>query len=95
MASFLWNAEKNRQLIRDRGVSFQEIVAHIERGDLLDIRIHHNQERYPGQQIFIVQIEDYAYQVPFLESEDVFFLKTILPSRKATRDYLRRGSSDV
>lgn len=89
MASFLWNEEKNRQLIQDRGISFQEIVSHIQGDGLLDVRFHHNQERYPGQWIFIVRIGNYAYEVPFLESGGVFFLKTIIPSRKATRDYLR------
>ncbi len=72
MASYLWNEEKNQQLIRDRGISFQEIVSHLNSGDLLAILSHRNQERYPGQRIFIVRIGDYAYEVPFLESEAYF-----------------------
>lgn len=95
MASFLWNEEKNQQLIRDRGISFQEIVSHLNSTDLLAVLVHSNQERYPGQRIFVVRIGDYAYEVPFLESDGIFLLKTVFPSRKATRDYLRRRSGDV
>ena len=95
MALYLWNEDKNQQLIRDRGISFQDIVSRIDSGDLVATVEHHNQERYPGQRIFIVRIENYAYEVPFLESDDVFFLKTIIPSRKATRDYLRGSGSNV
>ena len=49
---------------------------------------HPNQERYPGQKIAVVLIEGYAYLVPFVENEEEIFLKTIIPSRKATRQYL-------
>lgn len=87
---FSWNNEKNESLKRERGVSFEEVVFHIERRDLLGIMEHSNQERYPGQRIFIVNINDYAYLVPFVESEGEVFLKTIIPSRKATSIYLRR-----
>ena len=95
MAYFLWNEDKNQQLIRDRGISFQDIVSHIDSGDLVATVEHRNQERYPGQRIFIVRIGNYAYEVPFLESGDVIFLKTVIPSRKATRDYLRGSGNDV
>lgn len=71
-------------------MSFEEVVFHIERGDLLDVLEHPNQERYPGQRIFVVDIDDYAYLIPFLESEAEVFLKTIIPSRKATNMYLGR-----
>lgn len=90
MKYFSWSNEKNESLQRERGVSFEEVVFHIERGDLLDILEHPNQERYPGQRIFVVDIGDYAYLVPFLEGEAEVFLKTIIPSRKATNTYLRR-----
>jgi hypothetical protein len=66
------------------------VVLHIERGDLLDILQHPNQARYSGQRIFVVSIDDYAYLVPFVEGEGEVFLKTIIPSRKATNLYLRR-----
>ena len=90
MPYFTWNGEKDESLKRERGVSFEETVFHIERGDLLDILEHPNQERYPGQRIFVVNIDGYAYLVPFVESESEVFLKTVIPSRKATDTYLRR-----
>ena len=89
MKYFSWNSEKNESLRRERGVSFEETVFHIERGDLLDILEHPNQERYPGQKIFVVNINGYAFLVPFVESETEVFLKTVIPSRKATDNYLR------
>ena len=88
MKYFSWDAEKNELLRRERGISFEEVVFHIERGDVLDLLQHPNQERYPGQRIFVVNVEGYAYVVPFVEDDTVIFLKTIIPSRKATRDYL-------
>tara|TARA_Y100000031_G_C8151297_1_gene352479 strand:- start:558 stop:845 length:288 start_codon:yes stop_codon:yes gene_type:complete len=87
---FSWNNQKNQILKRERGASFVEVVFHIERGDLLDIMELDNQERYPGQRILIVNIDNYAYLVPFVESESEVFLKTVIPSRKATNTYLRR-----
>ena len=89
MKHYSWNNEKNRQLKAERKVSFEEVVFYIERGQLLDIVEHRNQQRYGGQCIFIVKIRDYAYLVPFVETEREIFLKTIIPSRKATRNYLR------
>lgn len=89
MKYFSWNDEKNESLRRERGVSFEETVFHIERGDLLDILEHPNQERYPGQKIFVVNINGYAFLVPFVECETEVFLKTVIPSRKATDTYLR------
>jgi hypothetical protein len=94
MKYFTWNPEKNARLKRERGVSFEAVVFHIEGGDLLDILRHPNQARYAGQRIFVVNIEDYAYLVPFVESEGEVFLKTIIPSRKATNTYLRRRRED-
>ncbi|MGB5295603.1 MAG: toxin, partial [Thermoanaerobaculia bacterium] len=81
-------SEKNEQLRRDRGITFEEVVFHIERGDILDLLEHPNKERYPGQRVFILEVESYAYIVPFVESESEVFLKTIIPSRKATKKYL-------
>lgn len=72
----------------ERGVSFEQITMHIDRGDLLDIVTHPNQSEYPNQQILVVEINHYVYLVPFVENENGRFLKTIIPSRKATRDYL-------
>jgi len=86
---FAWNDEKNDWLKNERKISFEEIVLAIEWGFLLDILEHPNPEKYPGQKIFVVQIEDYVYLVPFVENENEVFLKTIIPSRKATRKYLK------
>jgi uncharacterized DUF497 family protein len=86
---FSWNAEKNNLLKRERGLSFEAVVFHIERGDVLDILEHPNHDRYPGPRIFIVEINGYAHLLPFVEEEHEVFLKTIIPSRKATNFYLR------
>ena len=93
MKFFKWNADKNLQLILERSISFEEVVFNIEKGGLLDVVQHPNQKRYPNQRIFIVNIENYAYLVPFVEQKDEIFLKTIIPSRKATRIYLGRKYS--
>lgn len=89
MKYFSWNVEKNRLLKSERNVSFEEVVFYIERGNVLDIVEHPNQTKYQGQRIFIVNINDYAYLVPFVEDERQIFLKTIIPSRKATKKYLQ------
>ena len=88
MNYYKWNKEKNEQLKIERGMSFEQIAMHIERGDVLDIVDHPNQKKYPNQQLLVVEINNYAYLVPFIEDENNKFLKTIIPSRKATRDYL-------
>jgi uncharacterized DUF497 family protein len=85
---FNWNSEKNEQLRTDRGISFEEILFHIENGDVLDILQHPNQEKYGGQRIFVVEVNEYVHLVPFVEDETEVFLKTIIPSRKATKKYL-------
>jgi len=88
MTHYAWNAEKNDQLKRERGVSFEDVVFHIGAGDVMDIFEHPNHERYPGQRILVVVVEGYAYLVLFVESEEEIFLKTIIPSRKATKQYV-------
>lgn len=94
MSSFDWNAEKNQQLAEQRGISFERVVSAIEQGGLVDVLEHPNQERYPGQLIYVVDIEEYLHLVPFVrEADGTRFLKTIIPSRKATRDYQRRRPS--
>lgn len=93
MKTFAWNSEKNEQLKAERGVSFEEVVLSIQLGYEIDIFEHPNQIRYPGQKVSVVLIEGYAYLVPFVESEKEIFLKTIIPSRKATKRYL--GDEDV
>ena len=88
---FDWSTEKNRQLVEQRGISFEIVVSAIERGNLLDVLDHPNQNRYPGQLIYVVEINEYVYLVPVVEENDgTRFLKTVIPSRKSTRDYLGR-----
>ena len=86
---FSWNNDKNEWLKRERKISFEEVLFCIMQGQLLDILEHPNEERYKCQKIFVVDIGDYAYLIPFVESEHEVFLKTIIPSRKATKRYLR------
>jgi len=90
---FSWNEEKNQLLKTERDLSFEEVVFYIDLGFLLDVLEHPNQEKYKGQKIFVVQMEEYVYLVPFIESENAIFLKTIIPSRKATKKYLK-GSEE-
>lgn len=90
MRYFDWDEGKNEQLIRERGISFEEVLIAIEGGHLLDIVEHPNKARYRNQNIFIVQIEEYAYLIPFIEDEEKVFLKTIIPSRKATKRYINK-----
>ena len=87
MKPISWSPEKNTRLESERGVSFEDVVFHIMNEDILDTIDHPNQVRYPGQKIHIIAIEDYVYLVPFVESEQEVFLKTIIPSRKAARKY--------
>jgi len=95
MKSFRWNPEKNETVKAERGISFESIVVAIEAGGLLDILAHPNQARYPRQRVLVVACDNYAYLVPFVEEEDYGFLKTVIPSRKATRDYLNQGETDA
>ena len=94
MKSFRWDPEKNDQLRQERGLSFEQVAVAVETGNLLQIAPHQNPAKYPRQKIMIVEIDDYAYLVPFVEDEDHFFLKTIIPSRKATRDLIAKEKSD-
>jgi len=91
MKPFRWNHEKNEQLKAERNISFEEIVLAIEADGLLDIVVHSNLGKYPNQRMFVVVVEQYAYLVPFVEEADYYFLKTVIPNRKATRDYLKGG----
>jgi uncharacterized DUF497 family protein len=87
---FNWNSDKGEQLRQERGISFEEILFHIECGDILDILEHPNPQRYAGQRILVMAVNEYAYLVPYVEDNDEVFLKTIIPSRKATRKYLAK-----
>lgn len=84
-----YSAEKNLILIEERGISFEQVISAIVDGGALDILPHPNQQKYPDQKIYVLNIDDYVYLVPFVENEDSVFLKTIFPHRKLTKKYLR------
>ena len=95
MKPFRWSAEKNELLKLSRGVSFESIVVAIEAEGLLDIVEHPNVTKYPNQRVLVVSFDGYVYLAPFVEEADYFFLKTVIPSRKATRDFLQQGEPNV
>ena len=82
-----WNTEKSLKLKESRGICFEDVVYYIEKGDILDDYLHPNQKKYQGQRIMVIGINNYAYLVPYIENEEEIFLKTIIPSRKATEIY--------
>lgn len=88
MEYFDWDEEKNQQLKEERDISFEEVLIAIADNQILDIIEHPNKKKYPNQKIFIVNINEYAYLVPFIEDEEKIFLKTVIPSRKATKKYI-------
>jgi uncharacterized DUF497 family protein len=94
MKTIQWELAKNEKLKTERGISFEAVLAAIERGDLLDDYIHPNQAKYPNQRLLVVKIREYAYLVPYVESEQKMFLKTIIPSRKATKQYIKGDNDD-
>ena len=82
-----WNPDKNEWLKKERRISFEEIVFHLSQGDVWKTSDHPNQKDYPGQQVYFIIVEGYIHMVPHVTNEETVFLKTIIPSRKATRDY--------
>ncbi|MFC1670744.1 toxin [Spirochaetota bacterium] len=89
MVIFDWNKEKNQSLILERGISFEDVVVAVTTGKDLDLYNHPNVKKYPNQYILVVEINSYAYIVPLIINDDgSIFLKTIIPSRKATKTYL-------
>ena len=88
MTLFDWDPEKNLQLIEERVISFEEVIFHLQSDSLLDDVEHPNQKDYAHQRMYVVLIEDYVYLVPYVESDKGIFLETIIPSRKATKQYL-------
>ena len=93
MKRHTWNADKSDELKRERGITFEMIVQAMVDGGLLDTIVHPKQDRYPGQLLYIVEVEGYVYVVPFVPGDDENFLKTIYPSRKLTRHYLGRNDA--
>ena len=94
MKPIRWNHDKNDELKAERGVSFEEVVLAIEADGLLDVVRHPNSGKYPNQLVLIVALDGYVLLVPFVEETEYYFLKTVIPSRKATRDYLLRSNRD-
>jgi hypothetical protein len=90
-----WNPDKNEWLKKARGISFEQVIFHLAQGDLWRIADHPNQEKYPGQKIYFIIIDDYIYLVPFIREKDQVFLKTIIPSRKATQDYQKEIEGQI
>ena len=91
MKYFDWDKNKNSLLKQKREVSFEEIVLALSNDKLLEVVEHPNKQKYPNQKMFIVEVRDYTYVVPFVEDEEKYFLKTIYPSRVATKKYLDKG----
>lgn len=87
---FDWNGNKNTKLIKERKVSFEMVVAYIQKGFILDRVMHPNQGKYPNQKMYIIEMDEYVYIVPYVEDNEKIFLKTIIPSRKLTKKYLNR-----
>ena len=94
MKPFRWNHEQNEVLKIQRGISFEEIVLAIEADGLLDELRHTNPDKYPNESILVIALEAYVYLAPYVEEPDYYFLKTVIPSKKATRDYLLRSNPD-
>lgn len=94
MKTIRWSQEKNRQLQEERGLKFEMVLAAIERGDVLDDLVHPNLTKYPNQRMMVVRIGNYAFLVPYIDSPSELFLKTIIPSRKATKKYLGGKNTD-
>ena len=89
MKTIRWDEQKNEWLKQNRGLGFEQVAVLIEQGKVLEVMDHPDQRKYPRQKMAILEIDGYACLVPYVEDEDGVFLKTIIPSRKATRKYLR------
>ncbi len=87
-----WSPDKNEKLKKERNISFEEIIFHLSEGDVWKTAAHPNQTDYPGQEIYFVIVDNYIYLVPFVMDDECIFLKTIIPSRKATKQYEKERS---
>ena len=88
MKALYWSDEKNRKLKQERGLGFEDAAYYIENAKVVDIIRNPNADKYKNQEIFVLNINNYIYLVPFIETRDFVFLKTIIPSRKFTKIYL-------
>ena len=89
---YTWNEEKNEFLKKIRNISFEEVLIYLKNKDIVDDLEHHNKEKYPNQRIYLININDYIYQVPYVidYKNKWYFLKTIIPDRKLTKKYLNK-----
>jgi hypothetical protein len=88
MSGFDWSDEKSEILEKTRGICFEDVVILIQNGHVLDVERHSNRDKYSGQNIMVLDIEGYVYLVPYIKKKGIIFLETIIPSRRATREYL-------
>lgn len=88
---YAWDSNKNKLLKLERRISFDDVVKALESGGLIKTEEHHNKKKYRNQKIYSVNIQDYVYLVPFVEDNEKIFLKTVYPSRKATKKYIKKG----
>ncbi|TVP97527.1 MAG: toxin [Balneolaceae bacterium] len=88
---YVWDDNKNRFLKRTRNISFERIITAIEHGYLLDILEHITPEKYPGQKLFVIEIDNYCWAIPYKDDKKRGYRKliTAFPSRKLTKKYLR------
>ncbi len=87
--NFEWDAGKNALLKQERGICFEDIIIALQTNKLIAVKEHHNKPKYSNQKIYIIEFNDYVYMVPFEENKEKITLKTIIPSRKMTKLYLK------
>ena len=84
---YKWSEEKNKILLSQRGISFDDVIREIENNGIIDHYKHPNKEKYPNQYIYVISLRDYIYYVPYIKTDDYTFLKNIIPSRKLNKKY--------
>lgn len=87
--------EKNQKLIQLRNISFEEIIAVLASKGPLDVIEHTNKNKYPNQKMYVVELHEYIYLVPYVREGHQIFLKTAFPSRKATKKYMVSKKEEV
>jgi len=94
MKLYTWDSNKNEKLKNERHVCFEDVIYFLENGGHESTVEHPNQEKYKGQKMYIIIMRDYAYLVPFVETEDEIHLITIIPSRKTTKQYRKDAGNE-
>ena len=90
-----WDSKTNDFLKANRGISFEAVIVHLGRGDVWKVPDHPDQVRHPGQSILFVVVDDYVHMVPFEKRGDTLWLVTVIPSRKATREYRKEKQNET